>query len=429
MTDTTATASLRASSLRSFDPEIAGLLDRELDRQRHELELIASENFTWPSVLEAVGSIGTNKYAEGYPGRRYYGGCEVVDEIERIAIERAKQLFGAEHANVQPHAGAPANMGAYMAVADVGDTIMGLRLDQGGHLTHGHRVNFSGKQYNFVSYGVRPADERIDMDEVRSLAHEHQPKLIVAGASAYPRHFDFEGFRQIADEVGALFMVDMAHIAGLVAAGVHPSPVPYADIVTSTTHKTLAGPRSGFILCRAELAKQIDSAVFPGMQGGPLMHTIAAKAVCFSAATTEEFRIYQQQVVQNAAALADGLRERGHVLVSGGTDNHLVLLNLKDTDWDGKQAENRLAECAITVNRNAVPFDPRPPMTTSGIRIGTPAATMRGLDEADFTEVAEVIASSLADGADVPALRARITAILDRRPLYEGLPAYGKVVP
>jgi glycine hydroxymethyltransferase len=427
MTDTTL-ATLTTSSLRALDPTIAGLLDRELHRQRNELELIASENFTWPSVLEAVGSVGTNKYAEGYPGRRYYGGCEVVDEIEQIAIERAKALFGAEHANVQPHAGAPANMGAYMAVVDVGDTIMGLRLDQGGHLTHGHRVNFSGKQYNFVSYGVRPSDEHIDMDEVRSLAHEHQPKLIVAGASAYPRHFDFAGFRAIADEVGALFMVDMAHIAGLVAAGVHPSPVPYADIVTSTTHKTLAGPRSGFILCRAGLAKQIDSAVFPGMQGGPLMHTIAAKAVCFAAAGTDGFRAYQAQVVKNAAALAETLVARGHALVSGGTDNHLVLLNLKDTRWDGKEAETRLSECAITVNRNAVPFDPRPPMTTSGIRIGTPAATMRGLDEADFREVADVIAASLADDADVTALRDRIAAILDRRPLYGGLPAYGKVV-
>jgi glycine hydroxymethyltransferase len=418
---------LRAASLVDADPVIAGLLDDELSRQRGELELIASENFTWPSVLEAVGSVGTNKYAEGYPGRRYYGGCQVVDEIETIAIERVKSLFGAEHANVQPHAGAQANMGAYLAVLDIGDTVMGLRLDQGGHLTHGHKVNFSGKHYNFVSYGVDPDTERIDMDEVRKLALEHRPKLIVAGASAYPRHFDFAEFRAIADEVGALFMVDMAHVAGLVAAGVHPSPVPHADIVTSTTHKTLAGPRAGFILCRAELAKKIDSAVFPGMQGGPLMHTIAAKAVCFAAAGTDAFRTYQSQVVANAAALAETLTGRGHALVSGGTDNHLVLLNLKDSALDGQQAEDRLAACAITVNRNAVPFDPRPPMVTSGVRVGTPAATMRGLDETDFREVGEVIADSLTDAPDTAALRGRIEAILDRRPLYSGCSSHGKV--
>jgi glycine hydroxymethyltransferase len=418
---------LRSAGLDAVDPVIAGLLDDELERQRDELELIASENFTWPSVLEAVGSIGTNKYAEGYPGRRYYGGCQVVDEIETIAIERVKALFGAEHANVQPHAGAQANMGAYLAVLDLGDTVMGLRLDQGGHLTHGHKVNFSGKHYRFVSYGVDPATERIDMDEVRKLAVEHRPKLIVTGASAYPRHFDFAAFRAIADEVGALFMVDMAHIAGLVAAGVHPSPVPYADIVTSTTHKTLAGPRAGFILSRADLAKKIDSAVFPGMQGGPLMHTIAAKAVCFQAAGSDAFKAYQTQVVENAAALAETLTGRGHALVSGGTDNHLVLLNLKDSAFDGQQAEDRLAACAITVNRNAVPFDPRPPMVTSGVRIGTPAATMRGLDADDFREVGAVIAASLTDDADVPALRARIETILERRPLYRGISSHGKV--
>ncbi len=418
---------LRTGGLAATDPAIARLLEAELDRQRNELELIASENFTWPAVLEAVGSVGTNKYAEGYPGKRYYGGCGVVDEIESIAIARAKELFGAEHANVQPHAGAPANMGAYLGIVDLGDTIMGLRLDQGGHLTHGHKVNFSGKHYRFASYGVSPTDERIDMDEVRALALEHRPKLIVTGASAYPRHFDFAAFRSIADEVGALFMVDMAHVAGLVAAGVHPSPVPYADVVTSTTHKTLAGPRSGFILCRAELAKKIDSAVFPGMQGGPLMHTIAAKAVCFGAAMTDAFKEYQEQVVANAAALAEGLSERGHALVSGGTDNHLVLLNLKDSALDGQQAEDRLADVHITVNRNAVPFDPRPPMVTSGIRIGTPAATMRGLDPADFREVAALIADALADAPDAPALRARLAAILDRRPLYPSSNAYGKV--
>jgi glycine hydroxymethyltransferase len=418
---------LRSAGLAAVDPVIAGLLDDELERQRDELELIASENFTWPSVLEAVGSIGTNKYAEGYPGRRYYGGCQVVDEIETIAIERVKALFGAEHANVQPHAGAQANMGAYLAVLDLGDTVMGLRLDQGGHLTHGHKVNFSGKHYHFVSYGVDPATERIDMDEVRRLALEHRPKLIVTGASAYPRHFDFAAFRSIADEVGALFMVDMAHIAGLVAAGVHPSPVPYADIVTSTTHKTLAGPRAGFILSRADLGKKIDSAVFPGMQGGPLMHTIAAKAVCFQAAGSEAFKAYQAQVVANAAALADTLTGKGHALVSGGTDNHLVLLNLKDSSFDGQQAEDRLAACAITVNRNAVPFDPRPPMVTSGVRIGTPAATMRGLDTDDFREVGAVIAGALTDDADVPALRARIETVLERRPLYRDISSHGKV--
>ncbi len=418
---------LRAGVLGEVDPDIAALLEQELARQRHQIELIASENFTWPSVLEAVGSVPTNKYAEGYPGKRYYGGCGVVDEIETIAIARAKELFGAEHANVQPHAGAQANMAAYLAVLEIGDTVMGLRLDQGGHLTHGHRVNFSGKHYSFISYGVRPDDERIDMDEVRRLAHEHRPKLIVAGASAYPRHFDFAAFRAIADEVDALFMVDMAHVAGLVAAGVHPNPVPYADIVTSTTHKTLAGPRAGFILCREAFAKRIDSAVFPGMQGGPLMHTIAAKAVCFGAAMTGAFRDYQRQVVANAAALAASLTDNGHSLVSGGTDNHLVLLNLKNSDLDGKQAEDRLAACAITVNRNAVPFDPRPPMTTSGIRIGTPAATMRGLDETDFREVGAVIAAALAADADAPALRTRVEAILARRPLYAGLHSHGKV--
>jgi glycine hydroxymethyltransferase len=426
-TTTLPLATLRSSGLETVDPDVAGLIGQELERQQCELELIASENFTWPAVLEAVGSVGTNKYAEGYPGRRYYGGCRVVDELERLAITRAEDVFGADHANVQPHAGAQANMGAYLAVLDVGDTVMGLRLDQGGHLTHGHPVNFSGKQYHFVSYGVRPDDERIDMDEVRRLAVAHRPKLIVAGASAYARHFDFAAFRQIADEVGALFMVDMAHVAGLVAAGVHPSPVPYADIVTSTTHKTLAGPRGGFILCRAPLAKRIDSAVFPGMQGGPLMHTIAAKAVCFAVAKSDAFGDYQQRVVANADALAERLTARGHRLVSGGTDNHLVLLNLKDSVWDGKQAEDRLAACRITVNRNAVPFDPRPPMVTSGVRIGTPAATMRGLDEADFREVADVIADALAEDADLDALGERIGAMLARRPLYSGLRGYGQI--
>jgi Glycine/serine hydroxymethyltransferase len=419
---------LRFSGLEAVDPVVAQLIGQELERQQSELELVASENFTWPAVLEANGSVATNKYAEGYPGRRYYGGCKVMDKFERLAIDRAKQLFGADHANVQPHAGAPANMGAYMAVLELGDTVLGLRLDQGGHLTHGHKVNFSGKQYHFVSYGVRPEDERIDMDEVRRLAIEHRPKLIVTGASAYARHFDFAAFRAIADEVGALLMVDMAHVAGLIAAGVHPSPVPYADIVTSTTHKTLAGPRGGFILCREPLAKKIDSAVFPGMQGGPLMHTIAAKAVCFGVAGTDAFRDYQRQVVANAAALAERLIARGHSLVSGGTDNHLVLLNLKSSVWNGKQAARRLTACRMTVNREQVPFDPRPPMVTSGVRIGTPAATMRGLDEADFREVGDVIADALAEDADLVALAARTSAILVRHPLYSGLRGYGQVV-
>jgi len=418
---------LRTAPLDAVDADIARLLEAEADRQRGELELIASENFTWPSVLEAVGSVGTNKYAEGYPGRRYYGGCEVVDEIEQLAIDRAKALFGAEHANVQPHAGAQANMGAYQAVLEAGDVVLGLRLDQGGHLTHGHKVNFSGRQYRFVSYGVRESDERIDMDEVRRLARDNRPKLIVAGASAYPRMFDFEGFRQIADEVGALFMVDMAHVAGLVAAGVHPSPVPFADIVTSTTHKTLAGPRGGFILCREELAKRVDSAVFPGMQGGPLCHTIAAKAVCFKVAGSPAFAEYGAAVCANAAALAARLLERGHRLVSGGTDNHLLLLNLVDTAWSGKAAEARLAEVAITVNRNAVPFDTRPPAVASGIRIGTPAATMRGLDADDFRLVGDVVSDSLTDGADVAGLRRQIAELLDRRPLYAGLRGYASI--
>ena len=418
---------LRTAGLATVAPRVAELLEREADRQRDQLELIASENFTWPAVLEAVGSVGTNKYAEGYPGKRYYGGCEVVDEIEQLAIDEAKALFGADHANVQPHAGAQANMGAYLAVLDVGDTVLGLRLDHGGHLTHGHPVNFSGKQYDFVSYGVDRADERIDMDEVRRLAVEHRPKLIVTGASAYPRFFDFEAFRSIADEVGALFMVDMAHVAGLVAAGVHPSPVPFADIVTSTTHKTLAGPRAGFILCRQELAKKIDSAVFPGMQGGPLMHTIAAKAVCFKAAGTPAFAEYQRQVVRNAAALAETVTGHGHKLVSGGTDNHLILLDLRDSPYSGKDAEERMHECGLTVNRNTVPFDPRPPAVSSGVRIGTPAATMRGLDEADFRAVGEVIDGLLQPDADLHALRTRIEGVLEQRPLYAGLSGYGRI--
>jgi len=409
------------------DPEVAEAIRNETRRQGSQLELIASENFVSEAVLEALGTVLTNKYAEGYPGKRYYGGCEFVDVAETLAIQRAKQLFAADHANVQPHSGAQANMSVYMTVCQPGDTILGMNLSHGGHLTHGHPLNFSGRYFKVVAYGVRKEDERIDYEAMAALAREHRPRILVVGASAYPRTIDFVAVRKAADECGAVVMADMAHIAGLVAAGVHPSPVPYADIVTSTTHKTLAGPRAGFILSRADLAKKIDSAVFPGMQGGPLMHTIAAKAVCFQAAGSDAFKAYQTQVVESAAALAETLTGRGHALVSGGTDNHLVLLNLKDSAFDGQQAEDRLAACAITVNRNAVPFDPRPPMVTSGVRIGTPAATMRGLDADDFREVGAVIAASLTDDADVPALRARIETILERRPLYRGISSHGKV--
>jgi glycine hydroxymethyltransferase len=417
-------STLRSAGLETIDPVIAELVGREADRQRDQLELIASENFTWPAVMEAVGSMLTNKYAEGYPGKRYYGGCEVVDEVERIAIERAKALFGAEYANVQPHAGAQANMAAYHAVLDIGDTVLGLRLDHGGHLTHGHRVNFSGRNYRFVSYGVTPETERIDLDEVRRLAQEHRPRLIVTGASAYPRVIDFAAFREIADEVDALFMVDMAHISGLVAAGLHPNPVEWADIVTSTTHKTLAGPRSGFVLSRADLGPKIDSAVFPGLQGGPLCHATAAKAVCFAVAGTEAFRDYQRQVRTNADALAETLLAGGHRLVSGGTDTHLVLLNLRGSQWSGRDAEDRMHAIGLTANRNAVPFDERPPAVSSGVRIGTPAATMRGLDADDFREVGRTICDVLEPDADLPALSARVDALLARRPLYAGLRGY-----
>ena len=407
---------LRTLGLAQIDPVIAELCDRELARQRDQLELIASENFTWPSVLEAVGSVLTNKYAEGQPGKRYYGGCEVVDEVENLAIARAKKLFGAEHANVQPHAGASANMAAYYAVLDPGDTVLGLKLSHGGHLTHGLKVNFSGRYYNFVGYGVRREDSLIDFDEVRALAHEHRPKLIVAGGSAYPREIDSRAFREIADEVGALLMVDMAHFSGLVAAGLHQNPVEVADIVCSTTHKTLAGPRSGFILCREELGERIDRAVFPGLQGGPLCHATAAKAVCFAICMTEAYREYQVSVKQNAAALANGIIERGGHVVTGGTDTHLVQLDLRSSPFSGKDAEERLHECRMTVNRNTVPYDERPPAIASGVRIGTPAATMRGFDEEDFREVGEVIVGALADGADVNALSSRSEALCAKRP-------------
>ena len=415
---------LKTAGLAEIDPEIAELIGQELERQRNQIELIASENFTWPSIFEAVGSVPTNKYAEGYPGRRYYGGCEVVDQIEQLAIDRAKELFGAEHANVQPHAGAQTNMAVYFATLEPGDTILGLRLDQGGHLTHGLKVNFSGKLYNVVSYGVDRETNLVDYDDVLKLAKEHRPKLIVCGGSAYPRTVEADKFREIADEVGALLLCDMAHFSGLVAAGLHPSPVPHCDFVTSTTHKTLAGPRAGFILCREEHAKAIDSAVMPGMQGGPLEHTIAAKAACFRIAMTEAFREYQTQVRNNADALGEALIDGGVELITGGTDTHLLLLDLRNSEWTGKAAEQRMHEVAITANRNTVPFDERSPFVTSGMRVGSPAPTMRGFDEDDFREVGSIICDALADDADIAALKSRSIALCEKYPLYPGFRGY-----
>jgi glycine hydroxymethyltransferase len=410
---------LRTAGLAEVDPEIAELIGRELDRQRGQIELIASENFTWPSILEAVGSVPTNKYAEGYPGRRYYGGCEVVDEIEQTAIDRAKELFGAEYANVQPHAGAQTNMAVYFAACDPGDTILSLELSHGGHLTHGLKVNFSGRLYTIVHYGVSPETNMVDYDEVLALAKQHKPRLIVCGGSAYPRTVEADRFREIADEVDALLLCDMAHFAGLVAAGLNPNPVPHCDFVTSTTHKTLAGPRSGFVLCKEEHGTAIDRAVFPGMQGGPLVHTVAAKATCFRIAATEAFREYQQQVRANADTLAATLEEGGLAVLTGGTDTHLLQVDLRSTDWTGKDAEERLAEVKLTVNRNTVPFDERPPTVASGIRIGTPAATMRGFDEDDFREIGQIIVGALGDG-DAAGLAARAEALCEKRPLYPG---------
>jgi glycine hydroxymethyltransferase len=414
---------LRQAALADVDPEVVELIGRELARQRGQIELIASENFTWPSILEAVGSVPTNKYAEGYPGRRYYGGCEVVDGIEQLAIDRAKALFGAEHANVQPHAGAQTNMAVYFACLQPGDTILAMRLDHGGHLTHGLKVNFSGKLYDVVGYGVDRESGLVDFDEVRRLAKEHRPRLIVCGASAYPRTIEADRFREIADEVGALLLCDMAHFAGLVAAGLHPNPVPHCDFVTSTTHKTLAGPRAGLVLCTEEHAQAVDKAVFPGMQGGPLLHVIAAKATCFRIAATEAFRAYQRQIRANADALADALLEAGHDLLTGGTDTHLLQVDLRRSDWTGKAAEERLHEVRITANRNTVPFDERPPMEASGIRLGTPAVTMRGFDEDDLREVGAIIAGALG-GGDTDELRARSAALCERRPLYPGFRGY-----
>ena len=415
---------LKTAGLADVDPDIASLLGQELERERGQLELIASENFTWPAVFEAVGSVPTNKYAEGYPGRRYYGGCEVVDQIEELAIDRAKELFGAEHANVQPHAGAQTNMAVYAATMEPGDTLLALRLDQGGHLTHGHKVNFSGRLYNVVHYGVSRETMTVDYDEVLRLAKEARPKVIVCGGSAYPRVVEADRFRAIADEVGALLLCDMAHFAGLVAAGLVPSPVEHCDFVSSTTHKTLAGPRSGFILCREEHAKALDSAVMPGMQGGPLMHTIAAKATCFRIAMTEGFRSYQGQIRANADALGESLQESGLDLVTGGTDTHLLLVDLRGSDWTGKDAEERLAEVNVTVNRNTVPFDERSPFVTSGVRVGTPAMTMRGFDEEDFRETGRIIAEALFESPDIAGLRARVAALCAKRPLYPGWRGY-----
>ena len=415
---------LRTAGLAEIDPEIAELLGKELERQRSQIELIASENFTWPSVFEAVGSVPTNKYAEGYPGKRYYGGCDVVDEIEQTAIDRAKSLFGAEHANVQPHAGAQTNMAVYMAALQPGDTILSLELSHGGHLTHGLKVNFSGRLYAIAHYGVSRETNMVDYDDVLDLAREHKPKLIVCGGSAYPRMIETDKFREIADEVDALLLCDMAHFAGLVAAGLHPNPVEHCDFVTSTTHKTLAGPRAGFILCREEHAQAVDRAVFPGMQGGPLMHTIAAKAACFKIAATEAFRDYQVQVRANADTLAATLQERGLNVLTGGTDTHLLQLDLRGTEWTGKAAEERLDEVKLTVNRNTVPFDEQPPTVASGVRIGTPAATMRGFDEDDFREVGEIIEGALGDDADLGALAARSEALCAKRPLYAGFRGY-----
>jgi glycine hydroxymethyltransferase len=413
--------------LAEVDPEIADVLAHELERQQRTLEMIASENFVPQAVLDCQGSVLTNKYAEGYPGRRYYGGCEWVDVSERLAIERAKQVFGGDHVNVQPHAGAQTNAAAYHALMQPGDTLLGMELSHGGHLTHGMRINVSGKLYKVVAYHVRAEDQIIDMDEVRALALEHRPKVIVAGWSAYPRHLDFEAFRAIADESGAHLLVDMAHFAGLVAAGLHPNPVPHADVVTTTVHKTLGGARGGMIICREELAKKIDSAVFPGQQGGPLEHVIAGKAVALRIAQTEAFRERQERTIAGAKAVGDALLRAGHGVnvLTGGTDVHLVLVDLRESDLDGKQAEDRLAEVGITVNRNAVPFDPRPPAVSSGLRVGAPALATRGLQREDFAEVGEILASTLTPEFETrkDELAERAAAIAERHPLYEHLRA------
>ena len=411
------------TNLKTVDPEIQKAIDQELSRQREKLEMIASENIVSTAVMQAQGSILTNKYAEGYPGKRYYGGCEYVDIVEQLAIDRAKKLFGAEYANVQPHSGAQANTAVYFALLQPGDTILGMNLTDGGHLTHGSPVNISGKYFKIIPYGVDKETERIDYDELERLAKEHQPKLIVGGASAYSRIIDFERMAQIAKSVGAYLMIDMAHIAGLVAAGLHPSPVPYADVVTTTTHKTLRGPRGGLILCRdAEFGKQFNKAIFPGIQGGPLMHVIAAKAVAFKEALSDEFKVYQQQVLDNAKALADELVKKGFRIVSGGTDNHLMLVDLRSKNITGKEAQFLLDEIGITANRNTIPFEPLSPFVTSGIRLGTPALTTRGLKEEDIREVADIIADVIEnreDSAVIEAAKVKVQAICKKFPLYE----------
>ena len=409
------------SILSRQDPEIAQAIEMEAARQRNKIELIASENFVSPAVLEAQGSVLTNKYAEGYPGARYYGGCECVDIAENLAIERAKVLFGAKHANVQPHSGAQANTGAYFAFLKPGDTILGMNLAHGGHLTHGSPVNISGKYFKIIPYGVDGVNHRIDYDNLEKLAREHRPNIIVAGASAYPRIIDFERIGKVAKELGILFMVDMAHIAGLVAAGLHPSPVPYADVVTTTTHKTLRGPRGGMILCRSEYAKAIDKAIFPGIQGGPLMHVIAAKAVALKEAMSDDFKKYQAQIIKNAAALADKLMKNGFALVSGGTDNHLMLVDVRNRNLTGKVAERLLDDIGVTVNKNSIPNDPAGPMVTSGIRIGTAAVTTRGFNEADMAEIADIITQALDHPTDETVhaqIRMRVKTLCDRYPLY-----------
>lgn len=401
------------------DKEIFELIEMELKRQQDGIELIASENFASKAVMEAMGSYLTNKYAEGYPGKRYYGGCHIVDQVEELARERAKELFGAEHANVQPHSGSQANMAVYMSILQPGDTVLGMDLSHGGHLTHGSGVNFSGKLFNFVSYGVNKETETIDYDEVREMALKHKPKLIVAGASAYSRVIDFKIFREIADEVNAYFMVDMAHIAGLVAAGEHPSPVPYADFVTSTTHKTLRGPRGGLILCKEEYAKQVDKTIFPGIQGGPLIHTIAAKAVCFKEALDPSFKEYTKKVVLNSITLAEELKKHGFKIVSNGTDNHLILVDLTSKDITGKDAEILLDSIGITVNKNTVPNETRKPSITSGIRIGTPAVTTRGFNTEDMKEIASIINDALSvKEPDIQDLKDRVSKLCENHPLY-----------
>jgi glycine hydroxymethyltransferase len=410
---------MNLESLKKTDPEVMSIIEEEIERQNKHIELIASENFVSIAVLEAMGSQLTNKYAEGYPSKRYYGGCEVVDKVEELAIERMKKLFNAEHANVQPHSGSNANLGVYFALLKPGDKVLGMNLSQGGHLTHGSPVNISGVYFNFSSYGVDKNSERINYEEVREIALKEKPKLIVAGASAYPREIDFKKFKEIADEVGSYLMVDMAHIAGLVAAGLHQSPVPYADFVTTTTHKTLRGPRAGAILCKAEYAKLIDKAIFPGIQGGPLMHVIAAKAVAFGEALQDSFKDYQAQVVKNAKALAQGLIEKNYRLVSGGTDNHLILIDVRNKNLNGKTAERMLNDIGIATNKNTIPYDPESPFITSGIRIGTAAMTTRGMKEPEMFEIAELISDTLENKSDLEKIKKRVYELCDKFPLYK----------